>query len=506
MAFNNGPKLVTQGLNLLVDAGDPTSYPGTGTTWRDVVGGQNGIITGSVSYSSAFYGGLVFSGPTASVIFPTSSANFGTGSFTVELAFRPARIEGIHYLVSKNSGSFPNWGIYLSGSGGSGKLFSEFRISSTVSCSVSSSSTFVTGSNYQVDVRILPGASASGFYVDGVSIGGGFGNGGGSLTSTGSLLIGNIAPSSSQAFSGSLFNTKIYSVNSIVQPSQNYNATATRLSKPPLIASAPVFELLVVAGGGGGGTSRSGGGGAGGLQYSSNYVPTTGLTQVIVGSGGNPGSNGQNSNLGSYISFGGGGGGNHSTAPGLSGGSGGGGGAYESSGGSYGNFGGSGSAGQGNKGGDGVQSPGQMGGGGGGAGSAGGGISGSTSQIGFGGSGSYIASFAAIGGSPAGWFAGGGGGSAQYGGTAGPGGIGGGGNGGSGTAGGGGLTTQSGSANTGGGGGGQSDSGAGKAGGSGIVAIRYSGTPIALGGEITQSAGFTYHVYRTVGTSSFIIF
>ena len=174
------------------------------------MGGQNGIITGSVSYSSSFYGGLVFSGPTASVIFPTSSANFGTGSFTVELAFRPARIEGIHYLVSKNSGSFPNWGIYLSGSGGSGKLFSEFRISSTVSCSVSSSTTFVTGSNYQVDVRIVPTSSGSGFYVDGVSIGGGSGNGGGSLTSTGSLLIGNIAVSSSQAFSGSLFNTKIF--------------------------------------------------------------------------------------------------------------------------------------------------------------------------------------------------------------------------------------------------------------------------------------------------------
>ena len=102
MAFNNGPKLVTQGLNLLVDAGDPTSYPGSGTTWRDVVGGQNGTITGSVSYTSSFYGGLVFSGPTASVIFPTSSANFGTGSFTVELAFRPERIQGIHYLISKN--------------------------------------------------------------------------------------------------------------------------------------------------------------------------------------------------------------------------------------------------------------------------------------------------------------------------------------------------------------------------------------------------------------------
>ena len=480
MAFNNGPKLVTQGLNLLVDAGDPTSYPGSGTTWRDVVGGQNGTITGSVSYTSSFYGGLVFSGPTASVIFPTSSANFGTGSFTVELAFRPERIQGIHYLISKNSGSFPSWGIYLSGSGGSGKLFSEFRISSTVSCSVSSSTTFVTGSNYQVDVRILPASSASGFYVDGVSIGGGLGNGGGSLTSTGSLLIGNITTSSLQSFSGSLFNTKIYSLNTLTQPSQNYNALAPRLSKPPIATSLPVFELLVVAGGGKGGSSSGGGGGAGGLQYSTTTTITPGSLTVIVGNGGTSNDGGLSS-LGTLIALGGGGGGGDGGS-GRTGGSGGGGGRSGA--------GGSGTTGQGNNGGSNGST---SGGGGGGAGTAG--------ILADGGSGSFISTFAAIGGSPAGWFAGGAGGGFSVSGTS-IGGIGGGGNGG-GTPG----NPTTGSVNTGGGGGGGQGGGVvGANGGSGIVAIRYNGTPIALGGEITQSAGFTYHVFRTTGTSSFTIF
>jgi hypothetical protein len=488
MAFNNGPKLVTQGLNLLVDAGDPTSYPGTGTTWRDVVGGQNGIITGSVSYTSSFYGGLVFSGPTASVIFPTSSANFGTGSFTVELAFRPARIEGIHYLVSKNSGSFPNWGIYLSGSGGQGKLFSFFNVSSTVSCSVSSSSTFVTGSNYDVTVKLAPRFSGSAIFVDGNGSGITTGNGGGSLTSTGSLLIGNIAPSSSQAYSGSLYNTKIYSISSLVQPVQNYNAIAPRLSKPPLVATTPVLELLVVAGGGGGGAYQGGGGGAGGLQYFPNYTPSVGVSQVIVGDGGlslttafsGTGANGQNSSIGTVVSLGGGGGGTAAT----SGGSGGG-------GGRSGPTPGPGTVGQGNGGGSGSLN--LSGGGGGGAGTAGSDSPGG-SLAGNGGSGSYIASFTAIGGSPAGWFAGGGGGIRDDVPDSGLGGIGGGGN-----------AFRSGSVNTGGGSGGNYTSPAVR-GGSGIVAIRYSGAPVGLGGEITQSAGFTYHVFRTVGTSSFTIF
>ena len=509
MAFNNGPKLVTQGLNLLVDAGDPTSYPGSGTTWRDVVGGQNGTITGSVSYTSSFYGGLVFSGPTASVIFPTSSANFGTSSFTVELAFRPERIQGIHYLISKNSGSFPSWGIYLSGSGGSGKLFSEFRISSTVSCSVSSSSTFVTGSNYQVDVRMIPGASGSGFYVDGVSIGGGLGNGGGSLTSTGSLLIGNIASSSSQAFSGSLFTTKIYSINTIVQPSQNYNAIASRLSKPPIALSLPVFELLVVGAGGGSQGGPAGGGGGGGLVYSSSFIPTLGTSTVNVGSG-STGANGTNSAFGSVIAVGGGAGVVGSN--GVSGGSGGGGGGY------FPRTGGAGTSGQGFAGGSNINpsnpsNAGSYNGSAAGGGAGGTGSNATTDYAGApGGPGRFIASFAAIGGSPSGWFAGGGGGGDIYSSTATTssfvGGIGGGGTGSLGLVNytGPDIAATSGSTNTGGGAGGTGASKPGASGGSGIVSIRYNGPPIAIGGEITQSAGFTYHVYRTVGTSSFTIF
>jgi len=487
--FNNGPKLVTQGLNLLVDAADPTSYPGTGTTWRDIVGGQNGTISGSVTYNSAFYGGLVFSGPTASVIFPSTTANFGTSSFTVELAFRPARIEGIHYLVSKNSGSFPNWGIYLSGSGGQGKLFSEFRINASVSCSVSASTTFVTGSNYQVDVRVLPASSGSGFYVDGVSIGGGSGNGGGSLTSTGSLLIGNIAPSSSQAFSGSVFASKIYTVNSFAQPPQNYNAVASRLSKPLINVTIPTFELLVVAGGGGGGTAIDGGGGAGGLQYFSNFTPTLGSSQVTVGNSGSAAANGQNSVFGSVISIGGGSGAASSAA--ASGGSGGGGNRTFTTP-------GLGTTGQGFSGGEAVSGQFRAAGGG-GAGSPG-----NSSEINFGagGSGSFISAFAAIGGLPAGWFAGGGGGESNLNNSSVfTGGIGGGGGGANINVG---LNATSGSPNTGGGGGGGRAGN--RNGGSGIVAIRYNGAPIAVGGEITQSGGFTYHVFRTVGTSSFTIF
>jgi hypothetical protein len=481
-------KIITQGLDLNVDAADPTSYPGSGNTWTNVV---NRSITGSLiscSFSSDFKGGIVFDNPTASVQFPGTVANYGTGSFTIEMAFRPSSIEGIHYLVSKNSGSFPNWGVYLSGSGGSGKLFAEYRIDATVSCSVSSSTTFVTGSVYQADIVLAPGFSGSGISVEGVSQGTVLANGGGSLNTTSSLFVGSYSTNPTQNFSGSIYLVRAYSTTGFTLPVVNYNTTSTRFSKTPIPETAKkVFELLVVAGGGSGGGQYGGGGGAGGLQYFSNYTPVAGLSEVIIGNGG-LNTNGQNSSIGSVISLGGGAGGG-STFNGANGGSGGG-------AGNNGLVAGSGLSGQGNNGAPGTY----WGGGGGGAGSSGQiGLS-DNSKAGDGGSGSYIASFTAIGGFPAGWFAGGGGGGRNVA-NGGPGGIGGGGSGNTGNTGG-----FTGSANTGGGAGGGTFGSTGVKGGSGIVAIRYNGTPIALGGEITQSAGFTYHVFRTVGTSSFTIF
>ena len=38
MAFYSNPKIVTDGLTLLLDAGSENSYPGSGTTWTDLSG------------------------------------------------------------------------------------------------------------------------------------------------------------------------------------------------------------------------------------------------------------------------------------------------------------------------------------------------------------------------------------------------------------------------------------------------------------------------------------
>jgi hypothetical protein len=496
-------KIVTQGLDLNVDAADPTSYPGSGTSWTSVV---NRSITGSLvscSYSSDFKGGIVFNNPSASVLFPGTLANYGTGSFTVEMAFRPTQIQGIHYLVSKNSGSFPNWGVYLSGSGGAGKLFAEYRINASVSCSVSSSTTFVTGSNYQVDTFYMPGSrtiyiSNNGNTDTSISIP----FTASSLTTTASLFVGNTATSSSLSFSGSLFSTKVYSLESMQVSTQNFNTVYSRLSLQK--QSRPSRMTVLVVAGGGAGISNSGtsywemtsGGGGGGVVYT--VLPVSSSTySVFVGAGATTGNtSGSNSVFGSATAFGGGSGGGYNFSQAFSGGSGAGGRGNSN------RVGGTSVLNQGFPGGSGSQFSRSSGGGGGGGACAPGTDAGN--NIGGNGGDGFLCS---ISGTPT-FYGGGGGGAVAVEGTGTPGR---GGRGGGGNAGGGYGTVvdgkgQNGIANTGGGGGGGDNSSTNSPGGSGIVIIRYPGSPIATGGTITSVGGDTIHTFTATGSSTFTVF
>jgi len=53
MALAHSPKIVTNGLVLCLDAGNPKSYPGSGSSWVDVTGnGYNATLINSPTYDS----------------------------------------------------------------------------------------------------------------------------------------------------------------------------------------------------------------------------------------------------------------------------------------------------------------------------------------------------------------------------------------------------------------------------------------------------------------------
>jgi hypothetical protein len=55
-------KMVTDGLVFYLNAADANSYPGSGTTWRDLAGSYNGTLTNGSTYNSANFGSIVFDG------------------------------------------------------------------------------------------------------------------------------------------------------------------------------------------------------------------------------------------------------------------------------------------------------------------------------------------------------------------------------------------------------------------------------------------------------------
>ena len=64
MGLSHSPRIVTDGLVLCLDAANKRSYPGTGTTWTDLKGGNNGTFTNmdASNFSDDNGGSFVFDG------------------------------------------------------------------------------------------------------------------------------------------------------------------------------------------------------------------------------------------------------------------------------------------------------------------------------------------------------------------------------------------------------------------------------------------------------------
>ena len=90
MALSHSPSIVLDGLVLCLDAGNPKSYPGSGTTWTDLSGnGNNGTLVNGVGYSGSNLGSLSFDGVNDYVNFTDKNEfTFTDARFSLEVFFR----------------------------------------------------------------------------------------------------------------------------------------------------------------------------------------------------------------------------------------------------------------------------------------------------------------------------------------------------------------------------------------------------------------------------------
>ena len=102
MGIARGPKIVTSGLLLALDAADKLSYPGSGTTWRNLASNNfNCTLTNGPTFSGANMGSIVYDGvdDSGTCNLVTSDAN----NVTLEAWFKITTLPGTLILYNGNS-------------------------------------------------------------------------------------------------------------------------------------------------------------------------------------------------------------------------------------------------------------------------------------------------------------------------------------------------------------------------------------------------------------------
>jgi hypothetical protein len=205
--------IVQSGLVLNLDAGVSSSYPGSGTTWYNLIpGGVNGTLTNGPTYSSANGGVIVLDGVNDYIDVPINLTNT---NYTIMGAARYVVVGGRTFSGQSNNWLMGHWNSstqnhfangWVSGVG-AGPSDTNWR-------------SYATTGNYSGD--------SWGLYVNGVLNAGP--NSGGSNGPNG-FSIGRYAPGNSEYSNSHISFLICYNrILTAAEIQQNFNATRSRFS------------------------------------------------------------------------------------------------------------------------------------------------------------------------------------------------------------------------------------------------------------------------------------
>jgi len=119
MGFYRGPNIVTNGLVLNLDAANVKSYPGSGTTWRDLSGNNNtGTLINGPIFTNSEGGGLIFDGVDDYV--STNLVTVGTNNTTNILWYKWNGVNQARVLTYIGLTSTNGMGFYINNGTNSG--------------------------------------------------------------------------------------------------------------------------------------------------------------------------------------------------------------------------------------------------------------------------------------------------------------------------------------------------------------------------------------------------
>ncbi len=228
MAFHHSPHVVTDGLALYLDAANPKSYPGSGTTWYDLSGNDNTATLSTPTYVTEVNGSLLFDANGDNV--QTSEyAIPATGAFTLEFLYKITGIAGRGGVFERNSAS-PYKGISL---GQGGPNVWAFTISDSFygGNSLQADYTYPSVGVWYHDTAVFNGTNQVLAYRNGVLVDSTTGNTVGNLDTGGNrdkmLLMKRDAPSSTLL--GSSAGVRVYNrALTASEVKQNFDATRRR--------------------------------------------------------------------------------------------------------------------------------------------------------------------------------------------------------------------------------------------------------------------------------------
>jgi hypothetical protein len=234
MAYSDGPKIVTNGLVLAVDAADRNSYPGSGTTWTDLSGnGNSGTLTNGPTFNSVNGGSIVFDGSNDYISIPDASSIKPATQLTMEATFRMTTKNTFNTILCKPATNAPWTSPFLS------YMLRVQAASLQIGLNRNSTYLFIdhtfnylVNTNYHVVFNIDMTTGVYKYFLNGNLVLNSTITSGGSISyGTQPCLIGAGFGSSpvGELFTGNIYNVKIY--NRVLSDSeilQNYNAQKSR--------------------------------------------------------------------------------------------------------------------------------------------------------------------------------------------------------------------------------------------------------------------------------------
>ena len=247
MAFYRGPRIVTNGLVLALDAANLKSYTYGSTIWNDLSGNLNsGSLNNAPALNNDSYGSLVFnSNVSNSISIPrpvqddfTLSCWFKTSQSASFSGF-PQWYGGCGLVDGEVANVVNDFGLTM----GSGKvLFGVGNPDTTITSSL----TYNDNIWHQATATRIRSTGVITLYVDGIQVATATG-GTNSLTAPPGLRIGSIQ-TGVQFFSGSIASVQIHNrALSAAEVVQNYNALQSRFQYP--LTSISTYLTLTQAAG-----------------------------------------------------------------------------------------------------------------------------------------------------------------------------------------------------------------------------------------------------------------